>query len=146
MPGSLITPLADFFNTVPAGLVSLFLGIAAAGLAWHLNKTAVFWYPRGRVFLAPLAEELAKTLPAVILGADIFLTHLVFGVVEGIWELFSVSRGGIYAGLAAVAGHAIFGAITFWVIMQAGTVPALVAGYLAHAAWNGAVLKFLTLR
>ncbi|KUK81330.1 MAG: putative membrane protein [Pelotomaculum thermopropionicum] len=146
MPGEPNPRLAGFFNTAPAGLLSLFLGLAAAALAWQLNKTAVFWVPRGRVVLAPLAEESAKTLPAVILGADIFLTHLFFGVVEGIWEFISVSRGGIYAALAAVGGHSIFGALTFLVFMQAGTAPALVAGYLAHAAWNGAVLKFFAPR
>jgi len=144
--GELNTPLVNFFNAISTGLISLFLGLSAAALAWQLNKAPVFWVPRGRVILAPLAEEFAKTLPAVVLGADIFMTHFFFGVVEGAWEFISGYRSGIYTGLAAVASHAIFGYLTFFVYVRTGLVPALAAGYLAHAAWNYAVVKFFAPR
>lgn len=96
--------------------------------------------------MAPLVEETSKTAAAVILGGEIFLTHLFFGVVEGFWEYYN-RRNGYYAGLAAVASHSIFGFITFSVYYFYGILaPALTAGCLAHIAWNYLVVHYLAQR
>lgn len=94
------------------------------------------------IYLAPLVEEVAKTVPAVLFSVDIFFTHLFFGVVEGAWELVSSRRNGFYAGLSAVAGHSVFGFITVFVLQAYGALAlALAAAYLAHAAWNHVIMS-----
>jgi len=123
------------------------LGLFAAALAWQLNKLLVR-FPAGRlILLTPLVEETAKTLAAVFLTVDIFFTHFFFGAVEGAWEMFSARRNGFYAGLSALASHSIFGTITIFVYdLYGALIPALGAGYLAHAAWNYAILEYFPAR
>lgn len=123
--------------------LSFLTGVLAAALVWQLNKVITFLLPSRPVLLAPLGEEVVKTLLAVLLGANIFLAHFFFGAVEGVWEMFSVRRGGFYTGLSALASHSIFGYITVFVYETWGILLlALAAGYLAHVAWNYAVLKY----
>lgn len=123
------------------------MGLFAAALAWNLNKLLVR-LPVGRlILLTPLVEETAKTLAAVLLAVDIFFTHLFFGVVEGAWEMFTARRNGFYAGLSALASHSIFGTITVVMYdLYGALIPALGAGYLAHAAWNYAILEYFPTR
>lgn len=123
------------------------MGLLAAGLAWRLNR-ALGRMPAGRlVWLTPMVEEPAKTLPAVFFGADVFFTHFFFGAVEGTWELFSARRNGSYAGLSALVSHSIFGAATVFVYNFYGyPALALVAGYLTHAAWNYMVVEYFPAR
>lgn len=137
-----------FFNrfTHP-GLQPFLLGLFAAALAWQFNKVLVRLPVRRLILLAPLVEEATKTIAAVFLAVDIFFTHFFFGVVEGTWEIFSARRNGFYAGLSALASHSIFGAITVFVYdLYGALIPALGAGYLAHAAWNYAVLEYFPAR
>lgn len=83
-------------------------------------------------------------LPTLLFGASLFLTHVFFGMIEAVWEWFSRRRNGFYAGLAALASHALFGFIAAFVYERYGApAAALGAGYLAHAAWNYAVDSLL---
>lgn len=93
--------------------------------------------------LAAAVEETSKTLLALFCGADIFFTHLVFGVIEGIWEGFSRDKGGRAAGILACITHAAFGLVCAGVWAKTGYIAAaLAAGVLFHAAWNWTVLAF----
>lgn len=126
-------------------LPAFFLGIAAAALAWHLNKALGRTAVSLPAYLPPLVEESAKTIPAVLLSTDIFYTHFFFGAVEGVWEMLAGGRAGVLPGLTALTGHAAFGAAAAYAYQLDGALlPALAAGYLLHAAWNCAVLKYLT--
>lgn len=129
---------------MPSLLLSLFLGVMAAVLAWQVNKFFLgLWAGKGWVYLAPLVEETSKTAAAVLFGGDILLTHLAFGAVEGSWEYFNRSNG-YYAGLAALASHSIFGFVTLYVYRFFDFLPpALIAGFLAHIAWNCLVVNVL---
>lgn len=123
------------------------MGLFAAALAWQLNKLLVRLPANKLILLTPLVEETAKTLFAVLLSVDIFFTHFFFGVVEGVWEMFTARRNGFYAGLSALASHSIFGTITVFVYdLYGALIPALGAGYLAHAAWNYAILEYFPAR
>ncbi|OPX89613.1 hypothetical protein [Pelotomaculum sp. PtaB.Bin117] len=125
-------------------LLSLAGALFAAGLAWQLNRCRAYLPGLNMVYYTPLVEEFAKTVPAVLIGASLFFTHVFFGVVETVWELFSRRRNGLYAGLAALAGHSIYGFITAMAYERYGAVaPALFAGYLAHAAWNFTVASLV---
>lgn len=108
----------------------------AAGLTWILNRFTV-QNKSYIVYVAPLAEEVLKTLPALWVGASLFFTHVFFGMIEAVWEMFAQRRNGFYAGLAALASHSVFGFVTVLVYERYASVPpAILAGYLAHAAWN----------
>lgn len=127
---------------LPSLPLSLFLGIMAAALAWQVNAF-LGKQPGNRKYLSPLVEEVCKTAAAVLFAGDILLTHLFFGAVEGFWEYFN-RRNGYYAGLAALATHTVFGFITLSVYRFYDTIAlALLAGFLAHIAWNHLVLKYL---
>lgn len=135
----------DLKQFLPSLPLSLLLGVAAAALAWQVNKLAGRLLGGRWVYLAPLVEETSKTTAAILFGGDILLTHLAFGAVEGFWEYFSRSNG--YAGFAAVASHTFFGFITVSGYRFFGTLtPALVGGCLSHITWNYLVMKYLNKR
>ncbi|OPZ73853.1 MAG: hypothetical protein BWY80_00807 [Firmicutes bacterium ADurb.Bin456] len=133
----------------PAGapgflLLPVLFGFVAAGLAWQFNKGLGRLPGAVPVCLAPLVEEMAKTVPAAFFNVDIFYTHFIFGLVEGTWELLSGRPAGFYAGLTAVASHSIFGFSTVLVLQTRGSlVLALGTAVLAHAAWNHVVFRYL---
>ncbi|HOV79162.1 MAG TPA: hypothetical protein PK728_03580 [Bacillota bacterium] len=128
-------------------LPPFFLGGLAAFFAWHVNRMIGSRPPARQVYIAPLAEEALKTLPAVFFSVDIFFTHFFFGAAEGIWETIAVRRNGFYAGLSSLASHSVFGCLTFLTYNFFGNpVTALAAGCLAHTAWNFTVLEFFPAR
>ncbi|GAB6159242.1 hypothetical protein JCM39194_24420 [Desulfotomaculum varum] len=113
----------------------------AAGTAWLLNGRVVAHLgDRGLGWITPLIEETAKTLWAVILGAPILWTHIGFGVIEALVEVRRRGAGGITAGGAALTAHGLFGFITAMISNIIGLGPAVALAYLAHTAWNLAVI------
>jgi len=134
----------DFNGDANLALLSMAVALFAAGLAWQLNRLTKYLSGPHMVYIAPLSEEFSKTVPAILIGASLFFTHVFFGVIEAVWELFSQRRNGFYAGLAALVSHSIFGFITTLVYERYETAPpALLAGYLAHAAWNHTVTNLV---
>jgi hypothetical protein len=134
----------DFNGNANLALLSIAVALFAAGLVWQLNRLQAYLSSPYIVYIAPLAEEFSKTVPAILIGASLFFTHVFFGVIEAVWEWFSQRRNGFYAGLAALASHSIFGFITVLVYERYGTAPpALLAGYLAHMAWNHTVINLV---
>ena len=122
--------------------MAMLLGSMAALLAWQINKFALQRVGERWILPAPAAEETVKTAAAVLGGADIFLTHLFFGVVEGFWEYYN-RQNGVLAGLAALASHSVFGFTTLWIYLWWGQwVVALGAGILVHTAWNYLIIKY----
>jgi len=127
----------DFKGEAGLVVLSLAAALSAAALAWQLNR-ALAHLPGGyRVYLAPLQEEFVKTFLALFFGASLFFTHVLFGAVEAVMELLYQRRNSLYAGLAALLSHTFFGFITAvaYALYEA-MLPALVAGYLTHTAWN----------
>lgn len=121
-------------------LPSFFIGVVAAALAWHLNKLVAYLPARGILLVPPFIEEVVKTTPAVILETNIIFTHFFFGAVEGLYEAIGADGGLYLKGVSALLSHTAFGAVTALVYIRYGTlVPALAAGYLAHATWNSII-------
>lgn len=90
------------------------------------------------VLVAPVAEEVTKTGLALLLGADVFLTHVVFGGAELVAD-FSGGRG-IWPGLAALALHSLLGFVTAWFLAYAG-VAAVAPAVMLHVLWNYAAVR-----
>jgi hypothetical protein len=118
-------------------------GLLASLIAWIGNRLlANRSGTRLVTILVPLWEEMLKTGSAFLLGAPIFWTHAVFGMVEAIND-FLQSPKGIVAGLAGLVGHMFFGYLTTTVYLVTGSpVAGLLTGMAAHMGWNLLVIKF----
>ena len=72
-------------------------------------------------FLIPLAEEAIKTGSAVLLQFSVVSIHLGFGLCEAGYDLIANPEVGsakrLGAALLAIAGHGLFGWIT-WLLME----------------------------
>lgn len=117
-------------------------GLVAAGLSWLLNgllvdKVGRLWV----IAIGPGFEELFKTGAALLLGANIFLSHLAFGAVEAMRDMAGRQPGSVPAGLASFTGHSLFG---FLAALSYGktesTLPAVAVPLAVHFLWNGGVV------
>lgn len=125
----------------------LWAGIIAAAVAWQLNKIIVrFWGEWGTIWITPVVEETIKTTGAVVLGADIILTHGLFGTIEALYDLRTSPRKGISAALASLIGHSVFGLASQAGLMVYGSLyVAVISGTMGHLAWN-VLISMLTNR
>lgn len=116
-------------------------GMLAAVTSWLIN--GLFFRRLGTpvvVYVAPGVEEAAKTGFALLLGASIPLAHLIFGLVEGVWDAIKGGRG-LVAGLVGLASHVAFGVTTGWLYHFTGNPwPAVAGAYLLHTGWNRLVI------
>lgn len=123
-------------------LFFLLAGLLAAGICWYLNGLMVDKFERWWVIIfGPGVEEILKTGLAIILSANILLTHAVFGVVEAVRDVSSGQTSGIVAGIASLVGHCFFGYLAFWgyVRFQSFTY-AIFIPLTAHLLWNGGII------
>lgn len=123
------------------------LACLMAAASFLLNRW--LWKCFGNVVVisyGPLVEELAKTLPAFFLGANIFLTHSVFGIIEAVYDLLNSARQTkAIAVLLSVVGHSTFGGITYFILAQFNNIwMAVVSGVICHVVWNMAVVRYST--
>jgi len=120
-------------------------GILAAAISWVVNR-AVLNMIGARVIIvsAPFVEEAAKSGLALATGSSIVLTHVVFGLIEGVYDAWDSGYRGISAGLVSLAGHTFYGYITYKIWQHyIGFGLALAGGYIVHLLWNLSVMKFL---
>lgn len=119
------------------------LAVLMAALAFLLNRAALgISGVKAVITWGPTLEEAVKTLPAYWLGADIFLTHVLFGAIEAAHDWLTSRRRGAAAAFFSLAGHSLFGAVTVVVLHFAGSPAlALAAGIAAHLAWNVALIR-----
>lgn len=112
--------------------------IANKALLTHIGIKTVITY-------SPVVEESAKTLLAFYLGADILLTHVVFGVIEAGYDWLTGGRRRSRAALLSVAGHGLFGSATVLTLQETGNIwLALTGATLLHLAWNLLAVKRLS--
>lgn len=126
-------------------LLSVLAGVSAAAIAWVTNRLALKVFgPPVIICIVPIVEELAKTGLALLFKSSIIWTHSVFGLIEGLYDLFYTQKTGLAAGLTSITGHLLYGLITAWAFSRSGQVAvAVMSGYLAHMIWNLIVMKFL---
>jgi hypothetical protein len=109
-----------------------------AALSFILNRLALKLFGRLTVITySPVVEESAKTLLAYFLGADILLTHFLFGLIEAFQDLYISRRRGMAAAGLSVTGHTFFGIVTVAVLKYSGYIMlGLGCGILTHLSWN----------
>ncbi len=139
---------------------TLLSGLLAGEIAFLANRAllaaaaerpggATAWpgEPRARpgallVSAVPAVEEAAKNLTALLAGADLFGTHVVFGLVEAGFETVVGEGRGFVAGVFGLLGHALFGAVTVLALRHTGSpFLATAAGIGLHIAWNATALR-----
>lgn len=122
----------------------LLAGSIAAMLSWFFNKlvlrtsvTTVI------IFLVPLIEETSKSLLAVLFLSPIVITHLLFGMIEAVYDLIN-GKNGFLAGMVSILGHSFFGYITYTTLLYSRSIiVAILGGYLIHMLWNLFVMKYI---
>lgn len=89
---------------------------------------------------AAIIEETLKTYGGYI-GGYIFLTHVVFGLVEAVIDIRNNGIKGILPGIFSVLGHAAFGYITITIYSLTGTLLyGLLSGIFSHVIYNSLVV------
>lgn len=116
-----------------------------AGLSFLLNRLFMRYIgPVTIISLGPVAEEAAKTLFAYYLAAGIVTVHVVFGVIEALYDWFQDEARHIIAPFLSVAGHSLFGVVTAGALTFTGSVwAALAVGIVVHLAYNVSVVRLL---
>jgi len=115
-----------------AGLTASLMGfIISSALLKSMGNRAL-------VFYIPAVEELLKTLGAVIFGASVVPVHLVFGMVEGLYDLYSSPPDRSFtAFVLSIASHTLLGTAAWLVLRVSGSVfAAVLASTALHSLWN----------
>lgn len=113
-----------------------------ASLSFLLNRLLLKYIGNVTVVsISPVIEETAKTLLAYYLDADILLTHVTFGVLEGIYDWYGGRYGG-KAALFSIVGHSLFGLLTVGGLYFTGSIwLSLCMGVAVHLTWNVTVIR-----
>ena len=122
-------------------------GIIAALLSYILNKLVLKKIGNiGIIIVVPLIEEINKTIPAIILNTNIIGTHLVFGIIEGVYDIINSSENvGKWAALVSIISHGIFGAATYLTVKMGYSVYLGIAlAWLLHSGWNWYITSLKT--
>jgi hypothetical protein len=122
--------------------------ILATGLAYLANRFGVARFGLAEViWIGPAMEETGKTYLAVWMGAAVWWVHILFGLIEGVWDIWSGAPHGIGAALISVIGHGIFGLLTVWgAAIFSDWWAGVLLGTGAHILWNSYVVIYLVKR
>ena len=112
--------------------------VITAGLIYGLNSILLKLFGvRVVTSFGPVGEELIKTFVAVVFAVDIVLSHVAFGVIEGLWDFNRNSKHGWQACILSIVAHAVFGLITIAAYQKTTYVlVGVFAATLAHWLWN----------
>lgn len=122
--------------------------LLAAGFAFVSNRWGIKKFGFAEVvWIGPVMEELGKTGIAIIIGAGVVAVHVVFGIIEALFDIWADTPRRYAAALISIAGHSAFGYITiggytFFASWWGGVL----AGIVAHVFWNSYVIMFLVNR
>ncbi|MGI6113709.1 MAG: hypothetical protein ACOYEJ_06260 [Mahellales bacterium] len=118
--------------------------VVVAALCYFINKAAIKAAGNNAIVcIVPFIEEGLKTFVTLGLGGIVLLTHISFGIIEGIYDYFNSDKKiNLTASVISVVSHSIFGAITTlgFVLFKNWHV-GMIAASLSHVLWNWAVLK-----
>lgn len=113
----------------------LLAGGVAALLAYLINRYLVYRFGAETIiFLTPILEEGLKTGMALLFRTAILPVHIIFGIIEGYYDL-KTSRLGITAGILSIVWHTTFGLVT--------TFLPKIMGHLAYGVIGAILLHYL---
>lgn len=121
-------------------------GIFAAVCAYLLNKVILSRFGGASlVVFIPFIEEFMKTFSALLLNTNLLAVHLVFGVIEGGYDLFTSSKKiGKWAAIASILSHGFFGYITLLTYNRSQSIViGIVIAWIFHSGWNWYITKYL---
>ena len=124
----------------------MFAGFTAAVLAYFINGFAMrIWQDSALLGPIPLVEEAAKTILAFFFGAGILLTHLMFGIMEAVFDWQGENKR-LSAAASAMVAHSVFGLVTVVAAQAAGMLGmGIVVAFFVHVLWN-AIMLFRTVK
>ena len=120
-------------------LEGLLAGLAAAVAGFFINNRLLERMgDKALIVYIPLAEETAKTAAALLLGANILLTHMVFGVVEALYDLYnSPPAHSCTASVLGLISHTLLGLTAHFTLRVFGSrILAVLVPAVLHSLWN----------
>jgi hypothetical protein len=117
--------------------VSIVIGCLMAAASFILNSWFIKqWGNKAFITIGPVIEEVSKSYLAWSLGADLLLTHITFGVIEGSYDLLT-SRYGSKGCILSIGGHSLFGLVTIVVYAFSGFIGVgIVLACIVHIGYN----------
>lgn len=116
------------------------IGCLMAGVSFLLNKFLLKYLGVKAVLsCSPILEEVTKTLCSYYFAADILATHVIFGILEAVydWVKRKSYKRGIVAVLLSVIGHTLFGSLTILIFNLSDSIFfGLFVGSCVHLIWN----------
>lgn len=119
----------------------------AAAAAYILNRIIIAKVGnKGMVTLIPIVEESLKSLAAVLLGASLISSHLIFGAVEASCEIAGAkSFKGAVGGLSSFAAHGFLGLVTTAGFELTNSLTlGIGAAAVLHSLWNRVITRTYT--
>lgn len=113
-----------------------------ASLTFILNRLLLKYIGNLTIItVSPVIEESAKTLLAYYLDADVLATHVIFGVLEAVYDWHNA----VFKAQAAafsIIGHSLFGLLTVGIFLLFANIwLGLASGIIVHLIWNFTVVK-----
>lgn len=121
-------------------MIELICGMIAALIAYSFNGLLFKW--RGEksiVFFVPFVEEIAKTLIAFLIGGNLIGVHLIFGMIEALydWAYTKNENAAWLAAVISIASHSIFGMTTYYLYLWTRKLfLGIVIVGIVHSLWN----------
>lgn len=121
---------------------SISAGFAAVGVVLVVNKLLIRGSRgAGVIVFIPVVEETVKAVVSILFGANVLVTHIIFGVSEAAYDMSSSSGTGIYAAVASVFGHALCGYVYLCIKrLFSSDFAGFFAAMSLHLGWNVAVV------
>ena len=124
--------------------MAFFAGLLAGMCAFLYNLLVTYFYKESefyKIVFSPVVEELAKTSGAVLLDANLILTHSVFGVIEFFFDVY-YNKSSVVTGIFAIVFHAIFGTVTLIVKFHTGYLTlGILSAISLHLTMNYIIYK-----
>lgn len=121
------------------------IGCLMAGLSFLLNKLLLKYIGmKVIVSYSPILEELSKTFCSYYFGADILVTHMIFGMLEAIydWCKRRTRERGAIAALLSIVGHTLFGVLTIWILNLSDSLfLGILVASSVHLLWNVILIR-----
>lgn len=120
----------------------LVAGILAGLIAWSVNILLIKkWNGAAVLVLIPILEEILKTSLAIFFTTSILFTHIIFGIIEGFYDLKTNIKG-LTPALFAILTHTLFGLITITIYSYFNSLSfGVMIAIICHIIWNSVIVK-----